>query len=218
MWGVFIGLPFLAPLLMKIGWVDAARIVYFLYSLECHQLPQRSFFLFGQKMMYSLPEIQAAWQATNDTLVLRQFVGNPEMGWKVAWCERTTWWYGSIWVSAQIYGAIRGRLPSLSLSALIWSALPIAVDGGTHFISDLAGIGNGFRDNNAWLARLTHYSFPSAFYAGDAFGSFNSWMRLTTAVVLGLAIVWFAFPQIEIYMNKMAHTIEFKFQKAGLPI
>lgn len=217
-WGMFIGLPFLAPMFMKAGWSDAARIIYFIYSLECHQLPQRSFFLFGPKMMYSLPEIQAAWQPTNNPFILRQFIGNAEMGWKVAWCERTTWWYGSIWIGALIYGFIRGRLSSLQLSAFILSALPMALDGGTHFISDLAGIGSGFRDNNAWLATLTHNIFPTAFYMGDALGSFNSWMRLTTGVVLGLTVVWYAFPQIEATMNQMAHMIEFKFQKADLSL
>jgi hypothetical protein len=35
--------------------------------------------------MYSLPEIQTAWQETFNPLILRQFVGNPEMGWKMAW-------------------------------------------------------------------------------------------------------------------------------------
>lgn len=217
-WGVYIGLPFLAPVLMKIGWSDAARIIYFFYSIDCHQLPQRSFFLFGPKVMYSLPEIQSAWQATNDPLVLRQFIGNAHMGWKVAWCERTTWWYGSIWVGALSYGFIRGRLSPLRLSALIGSTVPMTIDGGTHFISDLAGIGNGFRDNNAWLAAWTHHSLPGAFYGGDALGSFNSWMRLTTGVVLGLAIVWFAFPQVEAYMKGMACRIDIKFQKAGLSL
>lgn len=45
------------------------------------------------------------------------------------------------------------------------------------FFSDLAGIGQGFRDSNAWLAALSQQSLPAAFYAGDAWGSFNAWMR-----------------------------------------
>lgn len=136
----------------------------------------------------------------------------------VAWCERTTWWYASIWIGALIYGFMRGRLSSPRLSVLILSALPMAWDGGTHFISDLSGIGNGFRDNHVWLATLTHNIFPTVFYMGDALGSFNSWMRLTTGVVLGLVVVWFAFPQMEATMNHLARTIEFKFQKAGLSL
>ena len=72
--------------------------------------------------------------------------------------------------------------------------LPIMLDGGTHMVSDLAGIGQGFRDTNGWLAILTNHSFPVNFYAGDGLGSFNSFMRFVTGILAGLAIVWLAFP------------------------
>ena len=86
--GLYVGLPFLAPVFMHLGSVGAANIIYAFYSTQCHQLPQRSFFLFGPKVMYPLAEIQAAWANTTDPLALRQFVGNPAMGWKVAWSDR----------------------------------------------------------------------------------------------------------------------------------
>jgi hypothetical protein len=74
--------------------------------------------------------------------------------------------------------------------------LPIALDAGTHFISDMAGIGQGFRDSNQWLAVLTNNAMPPSFYAGDMLGSFNSWMRLITGPLAGLGIVWLVFPLI----------------------
>jgi hypothetical protein len=74
--------------------------------------------------------------------------------------------------------------------------LPIALDGGTHMVSDFAGIGNGFRDTNAWLAVLTNNAFRSTFYTGDALGSFNSLMRFITGFLAGLGIVWLAFPYV----------------------
>jgi uncharacterized membrane protein len=215
-WGLLIVLPWLAPVFMKLGWTGAGKVIYLLYALECHQLPERSYFLFGPKMTYSLTEVQAAWQPTNNPLILRQFLGNEQMGWKVAWCERTTWWYGSIWVSALAYRVLRGQLPTFTLRALVLWALPMALDGGTHFISDLTEFGNGFRDNNAWLAALTNHVFSSAFYVGDAFGSFNLWMRMMTGVVLGIAVAWFVFPQAETAMQDMAQRIENKFNQAGL--
>ena len=73
----------------------------------------------------------------------------------------------------------------------------MAVDGGTHFISDLAGIGLGFRDSNLWLANLTSFTFGPNFYSGDALGSFNSWMRIITGLLAGLGLVWFAFPYLD---------------------
>jgi hypothetical protein len=74
--------------------------------------------------------------------------------------------------------------------------LPITVDGGTHMLSDLAGIGQGFRDSNQLLAALTNNALSASFYAGDALGSFNSWMRIITGLLAGLGIVWFVFPYI----------------------
>jgi uncharacterized membrane protein len=64
-------------------------------------------------------------------------------------------------------------------------------------LSDLAGIGLGFRDSNQWLISLTYHSLPVSFYAGDAFGSFNSLMRLITGLLAGLGVVWLAFPSLE---------------------
>jgi hypothetical protein len=61
-------------------------------------------------------------------------------------------------------------------------------------ISDLAGIGQGFRDTNQWLAVLTKYIYPASFYAGDALGSFNSWARLLSGISAGLGLAWLLFP------------------------
>jgi uncharacterized membrane protein len=80
---------------------------------------------------------------------------------------------------------------------LVLFLLPMAVDGGTHFLSDLAGIGQGFRDSNLWLAALTQNVFRPGFYAGDALGSFNSLMRIMTGILFGLGIAWFAFPFLD---------------------
>ena len=66
----------------------------------------------------------------------------------------------------------------------------------THTVSDCAGIGQGFRDTNAWLAAITNNSFHASFYAGDALGSFNSMMRFLTGVLAGLGMVWLSFPYI----------------------
>ncbi|MCL5951761.1 MAG: DUF2085 domain-containing protein [Chloroflexi bacterium] len=169
-------------------------------------------------MTCSLAEIQAAWQHTNDALILRQFTGNPEMGWKLAWCERSTWMDASMFVSGVFYGSFRKRLKPLSPWMFVLFAVPFAIDGGTHFTSDLFGIGNGFRDSNIWLVVLTNNSMPGAFYAGDALGSFNSWMRIATGVLFGIGFAWLAYPQFDYASAGVAHTIEIKFQKAGLAL
>ncbi|MEZ0396666.1 MAG: DUF2085 domain-containing protein [Anaerolineales bacterium] len=193
-YGAWVFIPFLAPVLMHFGRVGEAKVIYFVYSFLCHQLPERSFFLFGEKPMYSLAEIQAAWQNTANPLVLRQFIGNQTMGWKVAWSDRMISFYTSVWIFAVAWYPLRRKVRPLTWWGFVLLLLPIALDGGSHLFSDLAGLGQGFRDTNEWLRILTQDAFPATFYVGDALGSFNSLMRLVTGPLAGFAIVWFIFP------------------------
>ena len=194
LYGLWVFIPFLAPLFMQIGWTGAGKAIYFIYSFFCHQLPERSLFLFGKKSMYSLYEIQAAWQDTINPMILRQFIGNEFMGWKVAWSDRMISLYTSVWLFASAWFPFRRKIKPISWWGFVLLLLPITVDGGTHAISDFAGIGQGFRDKNEWLVALTNNSLPTTFYAGDALGSFNSLMRFVTGLLAGLGIVWLAFP------------------------
>jgi uncharacterized membrane protein len=192
----WVALPWLAPVFMHLGWDSLGKAVYFFYSFQCHQMPQRSFFLFGDKPMYSLAEIQAAGGNITNPFLMRQFIGNPEMGWKVAWSDRMVSMYTSILLGGLLYGLIRKQLRPVSFWAFALFLLPMFMDGGTHMISDLAGIGAGFRDTNAWLQILTHNTLSTGFYQGDALGSFNSWARLISGLSFGIALVGFAFPHI----------------------
>jgi len=216
--GIFVTAPWLAPVFMKLGWGNAGNAIYLIYSTQCHQLPQRSFFLFGPKPMYSLAEIQAAWRPTDNPLLLRQFIGNPQMGWKVAWSDRMVTMYTGIFFGGLVFWPSRRWLKPLPLWAFALLVLPMGADGGTHFISDLAGIGHGFRDSNAWLAALTGSELPAWFYAGDALGSFNSWMRLITGIMFGLGVVGLAYPYLEAAFADVSRQIEDKFYAASLPL
>lgn len=44
---LFIGGTLLPPVLIYLGLEGPAQIIYRFYSLNCHQLPERSYFLFG---------------------------------------------------------------------------------------------------------------------------------------------------------------------------
>jgi len=205
-YGAWAFMPFLAPVFMYLGWTGVGKTIYFIYSFFCHQLPERSFFLFGQKTMYSLGEIQSVWQNTINPLILRQFIGNETMGWKIAWSDRMISFYTSVWVFAALWSPFRRKIKTLSWLGFILLLLPLIIDGGTHTLSDLAGIGRGFRDNNQWLVVLTNYPLPATFYSGDALGSFNSIMRFISGLLAGLGIVWLAFPylfQTQVYNQQL---------------
>ncbi|HBG74723.1 MAG: hypothetical protein A2X25_11870 [Chloroflexi bacterium GWB2_49_20] len=197
--GVYVILPFLAPVFMALGWNGMGRVIYFIYSFLCHQLPQRSYFLFGQHFTYPLAQIQQVTGVSdpNNFFALRSFIGNPEMGWKVAWSDRMISMFTSIPLFALVWYPLRRWIKALPWWVFILMILPVALDGTTHFISDFNGIGQGFRDTNLWLATLTKGVFSPAFYAGDAWGSFNSITRLLTGILFGMGIVWFGFPYLE---------------------
>ena len=211
----FNGFPWLAPIFMEWGWERAGHIIYLVYGFLCHQMPQRSFFLFGSSPMISLESVQSLWQESTNPLVLRQFVGSADVGWKVAWSDRMVYMYGSPLLFGFAFWPLRWRLRSLSVKGLLLFLLPMALDGTSHLLSDvLGGVGGGFRYTNEWLATLTNNVFPATFYVGDAFGSFNSWMRLISGILFGLGIVWFAYPHLHQTFNETANQIALKFQKA----
>ena len=216
LFGAYALTPWLAPVLMQTGHTRAAGLIYLFSSTQCHQLPERSYFLFGQKASYSLSEVQAAFQATNNPAILRQFIGNPEMGWKVAWSDRMVSMYTSIFAAGLLFALVRGRLKPLSLVGFGLLVAPMVVDGGSHALSDAAGIGRGFRDGNAWLAALTGHIFPPWFYAGDKLGSFNSSMRLVTGVLFGIACVWLAYPYLEQVMSETRVRLEDNLRRTGV--
>ena len=214
-WGVFVLLPFLAPVFMQIGATGLGNDVYFIYQFFCHQLPERSFFLFGPKPMYSLAEIATVTQSV-DPFVLRQFVGGSAWGWKVAYSDRMVSMYTGFWIASLVFAAVRRRIRPLPIWGFVLFCLPMAIDGFTHLLSDLqAGqnFGTGFRDVNIWLAQLTNYALPATFYAGDALGSFNSIMRLLTGVLFGIGTVWFAFPYVDATFYEMREELEEKIRR-----
>jgi uncharacterized membrane protein len=49
---VFAGLPILAPILAALGANGAALVIFQAYSITCHQMSTRSYFIFGHQMAY----------------------------------------------------------------------------------------------------------------------------------------------------------------------
>lgn len=49
---LFASLPVVEPVLMAAGWTGPAAAIFAAYSLVCHQMPSRSYFLLGHQMAY----------------------------------------------------------------------------------------------------------------------------------------------------------------------
>ncbi len=197
---IFVTLPFFAPVAMHWGWEELGHMLYLIYSPFCHQLPQRSFFFFGEKLTYTLAEIQQVYPH-DDAWRLRHFIGAPTLGYKVAWSDRMVSFYFMTPVFGLVYPLLQRmghKLKPIPFWLMLLTLLPITVDGLSHVFNDiLYGISaGGFRDTNAWLAQLTNNAFPG-FYAGDHLGTFNWWMRLLTGVLAAWGLAFHYMPWLD---------------------
>jgi uncharacterized membrane protein len=192
--GLFIGLTAVAPLLMALGLERPARLLYLAYALYCHQLPQRSYFLFGPRGIetYSLEQI-LAWGG--DPAYLRGFVGNAQIGFKTAMAHRTTAIFGAIFVAGLAYALLRRRLRALPWKWYPVLIAPMFLDGISHLIGEMTGL--AFRDTNAWAAWLTGGVFAPVFYDGTGIGSLNWLFRTFSGALFGLSTVWLLYPLLE---------------------
>ncbi len=203
---LYVGLPFLAPTLMKVGLTTPAAIIYRIYSPLCHQFAFRSFFLFGEQPYYPLKEAGLTGLKTLDQvtgfadlentysvsrLYARQFVGNGTVGYKVALCERDVAIYGAIFVFGLAFALARRRLPALNW--MLWGLVglvPIGLDGFSQLISQL---------NLPWLAQWLPYRESTPLE------------RVVTGFLFGFCTAWFAFPSIEASMKETRQFLIKKF-------
>ncbi len=172
---VYVGLPFLAPVLMKIGATRPASWIYTAYSPMCHQWAFRSWFLFGSQPAYPLeragtslvPYEIATGMSASDLWGARSFLGNATVGFKVAFCERDVAIYAGILAAGLAFALVRHRLKPLPVAVwIVLGVLPIAIDGGTQLLSFLP-LGNfPVRESTPFLRSLT----------GGLFGVMNVWL------------------------------------------
>jgi uncharacterized membrane protein/glutaredoxin len=169
---IYVGLPLLAPVLMKAGAETPAKIIYKVYGSFCHQFTFRSFFLFGEQSVYpraeaNLPGLitfeQATGFARDDILSARNFLGNPELGYKIALCERDVAIYGAILLFGLVYALFRRKLPPLPW--YLWAAIalvPIGLDGVSQLVSQPPFAFLPYRESTPYLRVLTGYLFGFA--------------------------------------------------------
>jgi uncharacterized membrane protein len=133
---IFIGLPILAPLLMYLGHSGTASLIYTAYRFTCHQLPYRSFFLFGPNGINAYP-LETFLAVDNLPYNIQDFVGNAALGYKIAVCQRDAAIYGSMLLYGLVYGLVRRwwRVEPLSIRAyIIVGLVPLGIDGLTQLV------------------------------------------------------------------------------------
>jgi uncharacterized membrane protein len=208
---LFLLLGFLAPALQAEGNEEAATAVYRFLAVNNHQLPERSYFLFGANgplQAYSLAEILAFGA---DSANLQAFKGNAEIGYKTGLNHRMIAIFIGMIVAGLIWGIRKGR-PRLSIVQFALLTLPLLLDGFSHIVSES---GSSFRDSNDWLVMLSGDMFTAVFYTGTIPGSFNWWLRTLTGLLFGLGLVWFLFPRFADYFKKRRNELEPRLKRIG---
>lgn len=208
---LFLLLGLLAPALQAEGNEAAATAVYRFLALNNHQLPERSYFLFGENGMvqaFSLPELLQLGADVNN---LQAFKGNPEIGYKTGLNQRMIAIFVGIIIGGLVWGLRKGR-PRLSLFQFLLLAMPLLIDGFSHMISEN---GRGFRETNEWFVLLSGHVFTAVFYTGTVPGSLNWWLRLITGLLFGLGLVWFSFPRFSQYFQKRRAVLEPRLKRVG---
>ncbi|HEX7588580.1 MAG TPA: DUF2085 domain-containing protein [Anaerolineae bacterium] len=183
---IYAGLPIFAPVLMHYGVTGPADAIYRVYSLTCHQLSYRSFFLFGSQPAYNIDQLHALVPSAADegmlSLYWRDYLGNPDLGFKMAWCERDAAIYLAMILASVIFAGLRRQLKPLNWRVYLLFVAPIAVDGLWQLVTSPTLL----------LPFLpVHESTPA--------------LRLLTGALFGLGSVWFIFPYIQVAMSD-AHT------------
>lgn len=210
--GLILGLGFLAPALLALDMTAPGQAVYRFLAPHNHQLPQRSYFLFGPSPgVHSYTEAQLlAWGA--DPRQLEAFVGASEIGFKTALNHRMVAIFSAIFLGGLAW-AWAGRQPRLDAVLFLLFFLPLMVDGLSHVYSEQNG--SGFRESNLWAAILTAQSLPATFYQGHTIGSLNWWLRTLTGGLFGLGLVWFLYPWLDDRFDAVRQQLEPKLKRVG---
>jgi uncharacterized membrane protein len=188
---LYVGLPFLAPTLMHRGAGGAASVIYAMYRPLCHQLPQRSFFLFGPQFTYRLPELmELAGDAVTGPFS-NSFVGNETLGYKVAFCQRDAAIYGAIFLFGLLFGLLRRHWNVRPLpwwAYILLGLVPMGLDGGYQLLS---------------------YALPLVF-PSISLQPYETTplMRVVTGTLFGWATVWLAYPYLQESMDDVRASLQ----------
>ena len=187
---LYVGGTVLAPVFFQIGMPTLGHVLHKFYSPFCHQYPFRSWFLFGPRAARPLQEA-IPLQAMNQ---LRSVVGNAEIGYKTALCQRDIAIYGMMWVAGVAYRPLskRLRVPPLPFWLyFLFGIMPMMLDGGVQ-----------------WISYAIWQFIPGVLE--QPFETIPT-MRTLTGALFGLGVIGIIYPYMDEYFEEIQTTLEEKY-------
>ncbi|MCJ7518576.1 MAG: DUF2085 domain-containing protein [Anaerolineaceae bacterium] len=186
---IFSILPIIAPILMRLGLIPHAKVIYWIYGFFCHQLPFRSWFLFGAQPYYPLADVgmksilsfETVFNpASQDFESFRTIFGNPYAGYKIAICQRDIAMYFSLIAFGLFFASQNRKIKRIHF--WIWmvvGVIPLGIDGIMQFLGG--------------------YSLPvlSSFLSES-----TPLLRTITGNLFGFFTGWYIFPTLELMINR----------------
>jgi uncharacterized membrane protein len=179
----YVGMSFVAPVLMNAGYPQLAKPIYSFYGAVCHKLAYRSWFLFGEQPVYPREAAnvegyitygEATGLSEENLFEARGFNGNEVMGYKIAFCQRDVAIWGMMWVFGLLYAITRRKIPALPWYLwILIGMIPIGLDGFSQLFSQTG------------LSSFIPYRESTPF------------LRTLTGALFGFTTAWFGFPVLE---------------------
>ncbi len=126
----------------------------------------------------------------------KDFFGDPQMGYKVAICERDISMYSAIFIGGLLYTlpVVRRRLRPVPIWLyLILGIFPIGIDGFSQLL--------GYPPFSLWAPRETSPAF-----------------RIVTGTLFGLMNAWLAFPYLQLSFEDTRARLEDKLARASIHV
>ena len=225
--GIYVGLPLLAPILMNVGATGPARAIYTAYSPFCHQMVTRSFFIGGDQYAYprelagtNLTSFETAVADTPEFAGMnmsddnwgqifaqaRSYLGNDQMGYKTALCQRDMAIYGFVFLGGILYAVLRKRYKINPLP--VWAFIilgmgPIGLDGFSQLFGYMS-------------LSFAEGSLPNTILGMLGVRESPPLIRSLTGAWFGFTLVWLAYPHVNEGMRQTAEELKVKLTKAGV--
>lgn len=181
-------------ILMHVGRTGLAGALHAVYRPFCHQYPFRSWFLFGSAAAHPLEQPISILEMNR----LSRFVGDAEVGYKMALCQRDIAIYGMMFVGGLVYGLARRRWTIKPLPLwlyFLFGVMPMMLDGGVQ-----------------WLSYAVWQFFPGLL--AQPFETIPT-LRTLTGSLFGLGVIAVGYPYMGEYFGDVAVTLEEKLSAIG---